>query len=108
MLRGFAYGQFGASMVDPVEAKVQFEAALADYREAGERDLAGRYRYALLVNRGLLYFQSQRSAEAISDLKEAIALNPRQVNAYVTLAQVHRRERATRPRARVPGTSHLA
>ena len=37
-----------------------FDAALTDYREAAQRDSAGRYRYALLVNRGLLYFQSGR------------------------------------------------
>ena len=37
-------------------------------------------------------FRAASAAEAISDLKEAIALDPRQVNAYVTLAQVHRRE----------------
>ena len=51
-----------------------------------------RFRYALLVNRGLLHFQSGKPAEAVSDLKEAIALNPRQINAHVTLAQVDRKE----------------
>ncbi len=91
LLRGFAFGQSATTVSDPAEAKSLFEAALADYREAAERDSAGRYRYALLVNRGLLHFHARREAEAISDLKEAIALNPRQVNAYVTLAQVHRR-----------------
>jgi eukaryotic-like serine/threonine-protein kinase len=92
VLRGFAYGESVSSATDPVEAKAHFEAALADYREAVERDSQGRYRYAVLVNRGLLHFQRKKSAEAISDLTEAIALDPRQVNAYVTLAQVHRRD----------------
>jgi tetratricopeptide (TPR) repeat protein len=92
VLRGFAYGQSGSSATDPAEAKAYFDAALADYREAVERDSGGRYRYAVLVNRGLLYFERKQSAEAIADLIEAIALDPRQVNAYVTLAQVHRRE----------------
>jgi tetratricopeptide (TPR) repeat protein len=55
------------------------------------RDPAGRFRYALLANRGLLYFQAGKLALAAADLKEAIALYPRQLNAYVTLAQVQRR-----------------
>ena len=93
LLRGFAYGQLGASMTNPALAKPHFDAAFADYREEARRDSAGRYRYALLVNRGLLHFQARQSADAIDDLEEAIALNPRQVNAYVTLAQVHRRDR---------------
>ncbi len=92
VLRGFAYGQSGSTATDPAEAKAYFDAALADYREASERDPGGRYRYAMLVNRGLLYFERKQSAEAIADLIEAIALDSRQVNAYVTLAQVHHRD----------------
>ena len=92
VLRGFAYGQLGAGATDPVEAEAHFKAALADYRQAVECDPGGRYRYAVLVNRGLLHFERRNSAEAIADLTEAIALAPRQVNAYVTLAQVHRRD----------------
>ncbi len=90
LLRGFAYGQSGANMTKSAEAKELFDAALGDYREAAERDPAGRFRYALLVNRGVLYFQNGKSAEAISDLKEAIARDPRAVSAYVNLAHVHR------------------
>ena len=74
------------------EATAHFEAAQADYREVLERDPGGRFRYALLVNRGLVRLQSRKLAEAVADLKEAIALNPRQFNAYVTLAQIERRE----------------
>jgi eukaryotic-like serine/threonine-protein kinase len=92
VLRGFAYGQSGAAAADPAAAAAYFEAALADYREAVACDSGGRYRYAVLANRGLLYFERRNSAEAIADLTEAIALEPRQVNAYVTLAQVHWRE----------------
>ncbi len=91
VLRGYAYSQSGSIATDPVEANAHFEHALADYREAVKLDRTGRYRYAVLVNRGLLQFERKKSAEAISDLTEAIALDPRQVNAYVTLAQVHRR-----------------
>ncbi len=92
VLRGFAYGQSGSGATDPVQAQAHFEAALADYRDAARCDSAGRYRYAVLVNRGLLHFEWKKAAEAIADLTEAIALQPRQVNAYVTLAQVYRRE----------------
>ena len=47
---------------------------------------------ALLENRGLLHYQTGRFAEAISDLREAIALDPRQHAAHVTLAQVYRHQ----------------
>ena len=40
VLRGFAYGQSGATATDPVEAEAHFEAALADYREAVKCDSA--------------------------------------------------------------------
>ena len=76
--------------VDPEEAVANFAAAFADYREALSRDSGGRYRYALLVNRGLLHLQSQKPDEAVADLEEAIALDPGQLSAYVTLAQIHR------------------
>ncbi len=92
LLRGFASGMLGVKAGSQVEAKAQFEAAGADYREVLERDPKRKYQYALLVNRGLLHFQSGKLAEAVEDLKQAIVINPRQVNAYVTLAQVNRRE----------------
>jgi tetratricopeptide (TPR) repeat protein len=37
--------------------------------------------------------QSRKLDEAIADLQEAIALDPGQLSAYVTLAQIHRRRR---------------
>jgi eukaryotic-like serine/threonine-protein kinase len=90
ILRGFASGQIGARTSNPAEATDHFAAAEADYREALRRDSGGRYRYALLVNRGLVRLQSRKLNEAIADLQEAIPLDPRQLNAYVTLAQIHR------------------
>jgi eukaryotic-like serine/threonine-protein kinase len=92
LLRGFASAQLGEAAALPVDAKTNFESAEADYREVLDRDQARRFHYALLVNRGLLRFQSGKPALAVSDLKEAIALNPRQINAHVTLAQVDHRE----------------
>ena len=81
LLRGFASGQIG-----------MFDAAEADYREALKRDSDGRFRYALLANRGLVRFQSGKKAEAVADLEEAIKLNPRQYSAFVTRAQIYRQE----------------
>ena len=90
LLRGFASGQIGSRSSTPEEAAENFSAAQADYREALRRDSGGRFRYALLVNRGLLYLQSQKLDEAVADLQAAISLDPGQLSAYVTLAQIHR------------------
>jgi len=82
----------GTAASSSAEAATDFAAAEADYREALERDSGGRFRYALLANRGLVRFQSRKWVEAVADLEEAIALNPRQYNAFVTLAQIYRQE----------------
>jgi tetratricopeptide (TPR) repeat protein len=89
LLRGFASGQMGSATKLPSEAVGHFVDAEADYQKANELDPGGKFRHALLANRGLLRFQSRRFADAISDLKEAIALDPAQHTAYVTLAQVY-------------------
>ena len=89
-LRGLASGQMGSRASSPVEAAEDFAAAEADYQEALRRDTGGRYRYALLVNRGLVRLQSRKLDQAIADLEDAIALDPRQLNAHVTLAQIYR------------------
>jgi serine/threonine protein kinase/tetratricopeptide (TPR) repeat protein len=93
LLRGFASAQLGEAAANPVDANTNFDSAEADYREVLDRDRARRFRYALLVNRGLLRFQRGKPAEAVADLKEAITLNPRQINAHVTLAQVDHKEK---------------
>jgi tetratricopeptide (TPR) repeat protein/tRNA A-37 threonylcarbamoyl transferase component Bud32 len=92
LLRGFASGQMGSASQLPGEAAGYFAEAENDYRKALELDPEGKFRHALLANRGLLRFQSRRFAEAISDLKEAIALDPSQHTAHVTLAQVYRHQ----------------
>ena len=92
ILRGFASGQIGSRASNPIEAAENLGAALADYREAIRRDSGGRFRYAVLVNRGLVFLQSRKLDEAVADLQAAIALDPRQLNAYVTLAQVRRQQ----------------
>jgi len=93
LLRGFASSQMGMAAKLPDLASSHFADAEADYQRALELDPDGKFRHALLANRGLLRFQSRRTADAISDLKEAIALDPRQHIAYVTLAQVYRHQR---------------
>ena len=60
ILRGFASGQIGWRTSNQIEAAENFAAALADYREAQRRDSGGRFRYAPLVNRGLVRLQSQK------------------------------------------------
>jgi len=93
LLRGFAAGQLGAATSSKVDAAVYYKAALADYREARVRDPGGRFRYALLANRGLLRFQNGELDEAVADLEEAIELYPRQMSAHVTLAQILRQQK---------------
>jgi serine/threonine protein kinase/predicted Zn-dependent protease len=92
-LRGFASGQLGAAASSPDDAKLQFEAAEADYRRAARYDPTGKFRYGLLVNRGIMHFQSGKLAAAVADLKEAIALCPKQHNAFATLAQVYKHQK---------------
>ena len=65
------------------------------------------FRSALLANRGLLRFHSGRQNEAIADLQEAIASNPRVMSAYVNMAQIRRHEhQLTRPSNCSTGPSH--
>lgn len=92
LLRGIASGQSGASASTDAEAAARFKAAEADFGDALRRDPAGRFRHALLANRGLTRFQGRRWDDAAADLREAIGLDPRQYGAYVTLAQVYRRQ----------------
>jgi serine/threonine protein kinase/tetratricopeptide (TPR) repeat protein len=111
LLRGYASGQIGEQAMkaaqkamkaaktskDRERAQKQIDAATehfrdaeADYAEAQKRDPERRFQYALLVNRGLVRFQSQQFDGAFDDARAAIALAPRQLLAHVTLAQVHR------------------
>ncbi len=97
LLRGFASGQMGSASKLPALAAGHFADAEADYRKAFDLDPEGKFRHALLANRGLLRFQKRDFTDAIRDLKEAIALDPRQHTAYVTLAQVYRHQHKLEP-----------
>jgi tetratricopeptide (TPR) repeat protein/predicted Ser/Thr protein kinase len=67
-----------------------FEAAEADYQKAAQLPLDDVARYVLHVNRGVLYVQWDRPAEAIAELNKAIALKPNEYQAYVNLARAYR------------------
>jgi eukaryotic-like serine/threonine-protein kinase len=92
LLRGFATGQSAAAATTRGEARDEFDAAEADFAKALQRDPAGRFRHAVLANRGLIRFQAGKWEQAATDLREAIELNPRQYSAHVTLAQVYRKQ----------------
>ncbi len=91
LLRGLAFGQL-AKVAARGEAQELFDTAEGDFQEALKRDRDGRFRYALLANRGLVRFESRKLDLAVADLEEAIKLDPRQLNAHVTLAQIHRQQ----------------
>jgi eukaryotic-like serine/threonine-protein kinase len=93
LLRALASGQLG-KISNRTDAQSLFDAAESDFHEAIKRDRAGRFRYALLANRGLVRFESRKLDLAIADLEEAIKLDPRQLSAHVTLAQIHRQQHA--------------
>ncbi len=97
LLRGFASGQMAATASTSAEADAEFEAAEADFRHALRRDPFGRFRYALLANRGLVRLRARKFEEAAADLSEAIQLSPDDYTAYVTLAQVYRGQRKLDP-----------
>jgi serine/threonine protein kinase/Tfp pilus assembly protein PilF len=67
-----------------------FDAADADYQKALKLPLDEYARYVLFVNRGVLRVQQGRFDHAIADLKTAIALKPKEYQAYVNMALVYR------------------
>src|SRR5262249_22666100 len=95
ILRGVAYGEFGRILTGngrSDEARLRFAQADADFRQGQER-LDGEpnedAQYALLVNRGYTRLGQKQFADAIKDLDRAIQMRPKQVHAYVNLAEVY-------------------
>jgi serine/threonine protein kinase/Tfp pilus assembly protein PilF len=82
LLRGFAQGELQA-----------FDAADADYQKALQLPLDEYARYVLFVNRGVLRVRQERLGDAVSDLKNAIALKPKAYQAYANLAQAYIRQK---------------
>jgi len=94
ILRGYASTLLASSARGP-EAELYLEAAAADYRRAMElldQKPNGELRYALLVNRGLLWLQRRDFDQAVGDMQAAIQLNPRHYEVYALLAQVYQKQ----------------
>jgi len=108
LLRGYSRSELGfqsmqAAQRDSVErrpkhvaqAEAHWRAASADFQEAEDRlrqqnnenDL-----YGLHTNRGMLHLHEGKNTEAAAALDKAIALKPKQVQAYVVLAEAHARQ----------------
>jgi tetratricopeptide (TPR) repeat protein len=86
LMRGFASGQ-----------RDQFNAAEEDFAKAEQLLKAqpdDEARYALYTNRGVLRArQDRRIADAIADLKQAIAIRPQRYQAYLTLGQIYQTQK---------------
>jgi tetratricopeptide (TPR) repeat protein len=80
LLRGFAHGELKA-----------WDAAESDFQKALQLPLDDHARYVLFVNRGVLRIKQDRFDDAIADLNEATRLKPAEYQAFVNLAQAHRR-----------------
>jgi serine/threonine protein kinase/tetratricopeptide (TPR) repeat protein len=80
LLRGFAHGELQA-----------WDAAESDFQKALQLPLDDNSRYVLFVNRGVLRIKQERFQDAITDLNEATKLKPTEYQAFVNLAQAHRR-----------------
>lgn len=78
LFRGFANEKLGA-----------FREAEEDFENAFRLDPDDDARYTLLLTRGVLRFQQKQLEQAADDFRSAIALRPKQYNAYANLAWVH-------------------
>jgi serine/threonine protein kinase/tetratricopeptide (TPR) repeat protein len=107
VLRGYTSSLIAARDRDDVSAKLtpaqidklrtderlQFQAAEADFHKAWtllERRPGDELRYVLLVDRGLMWFQRRELDKAAADLRQAIALNDRDFQAFTVLAKVEK------------------
>jgi len=82
--RGFAHGELR-----------EFSAAEQDYRTVFallDKAPDPTAEYAANVNRGLMYLRQERLKEAVSDLRHATELQPKQYQAFVTLAQAYQKQ----------------
>jgi serine/threonine protein kinase/Tfp pilus assembly protein PilF len=81
LLRGFVNGQ-----------QDDFEAADADFSRAEKLDPDDVARYGILANRGVIRVKQGKVDAAIADFQKAIALRPKQWQAYANLADVYLRQ----------------
>jgi serine/threonine protein kinase/lipoprotein NlpI len=82
LLRGVAHGQLEL-----------FAAAEEDFHTALQQQPTEDARYAIFVNRGALFSQQRKLMHAVADLKQAIAIKPKQYQAYANLATVYERQK---------------
>lgn len=76
LLRATAWGELN-----------QFDRAEADFATAFQMPLTDTVRYGLLINRGVMRIRQGHLDDAFADLRQAVALRPRQYQGYVNLAQ---------------------
>jgi tetratricopeptide (TPR) repeat protein len=62
-------------------------------------------RYVLFLTRGILHFNQRELDQAANDFRSALALKPRQYNAYLNLAQVYLAQRKFARAAKQLGTA---
>jgi tetratricopeptide (TPR) repeat protein len=74
------------------DAKEAIASAEADYGQVLKLKPNDDLQYILLTNRGLMWIQSNRLADAIVDLETAIRLKPSLYPAHASLAQVFQRQ----------------
>jgi tetratricopeptide (TPR) repeat protein len=67
--------------------------AEADFATALELDSRVAVRYAVLANRGVLWYRFGKLEQAAADLDEAICLRPTWLQAHVTLAQIYQKQK---------------
>jgi eukaryotic-like serine/threonine-protein kinase len=80
LLRGFAQEELQA-----------WDAADSDFQKAAQLPLDENTRYVLLVYRAVLRIRTDRYADAVADLQEAIRLKPNAYQAFVNLANAYRK-----------------
>jgi tetratricopeptide (TPR) repeat protein len=81
LLRGYAHGELG-----------EYTQARADFARAEALHPDAVARYGIHVNRGVVLLTEGKSDDAAAEFHKAIALRPRQYQAYANLAEVYRRQ----------------
>jgi serine/threonine protein kinase/Tfp pilus assembly protein PilF len=82
LLRGFSFGQLEL-----------FQAAEDDFQKALECEPNADARYAIFVNRGVLFSRQRKFVQAVADLKQAIAIRSNPYQAYSNLAKVYQQQK---------------
>jgi serine/threonine protein kinase/Tfp pilus assembly protein PilF len=77
-----------------------FPEAEADFAAALELDPRMAVRYAVHVNRGVLWYRHAKLAQAVADLDEAIRLQPSWLQGHVILAQAYQKQQKWEEAAR--------